>query len=169
MTLKSSLKNTINNEKKLNDLNKDSMEVYNKAIYIGHNYYVSGDLFDAYDVYMWGYYVTKMPVFIYYMAKMLYKKIEIMRKQKEHFMEYILVGSEKLSKAYLYLTCLNSKNKNGIKYASLMNKLSFVCHNDFIVDYIYDRKESGIDIHKMKVQKKIKKFFLKRMILSKDN
>lgn len=151
-------RNTINNEKKLNDLNNDSMEVYNKAIYIGHNYYVSGYLFDAYDVYMWGYYLTKMPVFIYYMAKMLYKNRNY-EEAKEYFMEYILVGSEKLSKAYLYLTCLNSKNKNGIKYASLMNKLSFVCHNDFTIDYIYDRKESGIDIHKMKVQKRLRNSF----------
>ena len=40
-----------------------------------------------------------------------------------------------------------------------MNKLSFVCHNDFTIDYIYDRKESETDIHKMKVQKRLRNSF----------
>ena len=105
------LKKAVENEKRFRWLNDDLKEVFYKSLELGGNYYHKFDIYTAYDYYSWGYYMTKEPLFLYYMGKMYYKK----RKYEEAeslLLTYIKSGSDKLAKAYLYLANIAQKNHN---------------------------------------------------------
>lgn len=166
--IKKLLKNAIVNQRNFDALSTEQQNVYNKAIEYGHEYYSKGDIFTAYDIYNWGYYITKQPIFIYYIGKMLFKNGNY-KGARKCFEEYITVGSDKLAKAFLYLANLDNllKPRKSIKYSDRLNKLDIMVYNSNFVSEFYDRNDEEVDAVKFAVQKRLAKdineeFFLRR-------
>lgn len=139
------LKNGIEEQRYFNTLTEEQQRVYYDAINQGHDAYHKGNLSLAYDIYTWGLYITEAPIFKYYIGKILYKK-GCQSASIRYFDEYIKVGSDKLPKAYLYLSVIAStrkKSKDASKYANLCNGLNFLYQTDFFMDgaFLYENEE----------------------------
>lgn len=118
--------NEIANQEKYNALNDYQKEVYQNAVTLGHSYYRNFDVFTAFDIYSWGYYVTNQDIFLYYMGKMFYKNGNYIE-AKKYLTQYIKTGSSLLAKAYLYLghcefKCLNPKKDSFLLAKNYMYK-----------------------------------------------
>ena len=149
------LKKSIVNEENFSYLNDDEKEVFYSAIELGGKSYRNFDVFTAYDYYLWGLYYTSQPIFLYYIGKMLYKNKKFDEAEKL-LLEYVEVGSSKISKAYLYLSCIAKKRHNFLlaeKYSNLCNMADEVYGEEFelLEYYNYDDNED-IDILKLKIQ-----------------
>lgn len=145
------LKNKIKDKRAINDYEKEVYKVYFEARQLGHDYYQTGKIPEAYYVYEWGYYVTKNPVFIYYMGKMLYK-IGNYKLAKKYFNDYLQHCGEKTSKAYLYLGCiarLYRRNSEAVAYIDISNSINNIENSGYYIEGFYNPQDENVDSVKM--------------------
>lgn len=106
----------------------------------------------VYDLCEWGYYVSKLPIFLYYEGKCFYRcrKYEIARKI---LLKYVELGSTKVSKAYLYLTRIYDikddiqmyfKYKRRIVETEIVSLDSFYFYN--LLGKTVDRKKNYLQL-----------------------
>lgn len=148
------LENAIKNQENFLELSDEEKNVYYTAILWGRFYYDKKDLYTAYDIYSWAYYLTNQPIFLYYIGKMLFKKGKY-KDAEEYLKNYIKVGDRKLSKAYLYLAAIEKIRYNykaAKNYSIYIEETDRVYSEFFEIEEIYDKKSEENDIEKIKVQ-----------------
>lgn len=105
----------------------------------------------VYDLCEWGYYVSGLPIFLYYEGKGFFKCHNYVDAEKT-LLKYVEVGSVKTPKAYLYLTRIYDlrENRTGyLKYKKKMEAVDMVYTNSF---YYYNFLNGGIDRKKSRIQ-----------------
>lgn len=145
----------IKNQEKYFLLTDEQKEVYHNAISYGRFYYKMQDLFTAYDIYSWGYYITEQPIFLYYIGKMLYKNKNYYEAEK-CLKEYVKVGDSKVDKAYLYLYAIKKRNHqffNANQCSIHCLEVNKVYGKDYELEEIYFEDEDT-DILKIRLQNK---------------
>lgn len=105
----------------------------------------------AYDLCEWGYYVSQLPIFLYYEGKCFYK-CQNYAVAEELLLKYVELGSEKTSKAYLYLTRIYELKGNKNKYLKYKRKLEVAEMASFNSFYFYDLSDKNIDRQKYYLQ-----------------
>lgn len=150
------LQNAIKNQTDYNNLSEIEKDNFNDSINIGHDYYVNKDLEKAYYTYKQGEYLTNQNIFLYYIGKILFK-LGKYNEAEEYLKRYIKVGSDKITKAYLYLAHIYKINKDYKKAtycAKKVDELNKIFLSDFQMHCIYDKKDKKIDSLKLSLQKK---------------
>ncbi len=92
----------INEQKIYNELSEDQKKIFAKAKEMGKMYLEIKNFREAYDWYTMGLYVTKHPVFYYYIGKTFYKLGKNLE-ARSWFNDYRVCGGEKFTKSMLYL------------------------------------------------------------------
>ncbi|CDB27971.1 unknown [Firmicutes bacterium CAG:582] len=105
----------------------------------------------VYDLCEWGYYVSQLPIFLYYEGKCFYK-CQNYAVAEELLLKYVELGSEKTSKAYLYLTRIYELKGNKNKYLKYKRKLEVAEMASFNSFYFYDLSDKNIDRQKYYLQ-----------------
>ena len=105
----------------------------------------------VYDLCEWGYYVSQLPIFLYYEGKCFYK-CQNYAVAEELLLKYVELGSEKTSKAYLYLTRIYELKGNKNKYLKYKSKLEVAEMASFNSFYFYDLSDKNIDRQKYYLQ-----------------
>lgn len=105
----------------------------------------------AYDLCEWGYYVSQLPIFLYYEGKCFYK-CQNYAVAEELLLKYVELGSEKTSKAYLYLSRIYELKGNKNKYLKYKRKLEVAEMASFNSFYFYDLSDKNIDRQKYYLQ-----------------
>lgn len=103
------VKCAIKSQNKYDKLTDAQKVAYNEAIEYGRYALSIGELEEAYDIFSMGLYITKHPIFDYYIAKSLYKKGHYNDAEK-YFLAYKNYGGgEKTTKMMLYLGVMAEK------------------------------------------------------------
>lgn len=105
----------------------------------------------VYDLCEWGYYVSQLPIFLYYEGKCFYK-CQNYAVAEELLLKYVELGSEKTSKAYLYLARIYELKGNKNKYLKYKKKLEVAEMASFNSFYFYDLSNKKIDRQKYYLQ-----------------
>ncbi len=122
------LYNYILDQEYISHLSDEQKEEYYKIIKTGHDLYTNSEdeesLYEALDVYRVGEYLYNTPIFKYYIGK-IYYKLHDYYTAESYLLEYLKNGSDKTSKAYLYLYKISQKLKrnNDILYLSKMDRV----------------------------------------------
>jgi len=146
----------INNQIEFNKLSEKEVENYKIAIEEGHKYYRERNLEYAYYMYTFGEYTTENSIFLYYMGKILFK-LKRYDEALEYLKQYVTIGTDKLGKAYLYLTAIYESKRNykkAIYYSEIVEKLDKIFATGYEMYYICDRENLDEDLLKMKLQNK---------------
>lgn len=105
----------------------------------------------VYDLCEWGYYVSQLPIFLYYEGKGFYRCHNYVEAEKT-LLKYVELGSVKTPKAYLYLAQIFKLRKDKpryLKYKKKVEEVNVVYSNPY---YFYDFINSGIDRKKCHIQ-----------------
>lgn len=105
----------------------------------------------VYDLCEWGYYVSQLPIFLYYEGKCFYK-CQNYAVAEELLLKYVELGSDKASKAYLYLARIYELKGNKNKYLKYKKKLEVAEMASFNSFYFYDLSNKKIDRQKYYLQ-----------------
>lgn len=134
------IENEIKSEQKYMLLNDYQKEIYNDAIWRISSEITNEDYISAYMYASYAYSITKMPEFLYYEGKALFKMRDYFN-AKRVFLEYLEIGSENINKAYLYIHSIYTKVHNkreAIYYRERMNRIDYLYHSGFkYEDYEY--------------------------------
>ena len=99
------IENEIKNEQRIYFFNEYQKEVYEDAIWRISSEITNEDYISAYMYASYAYSITKMPEFLYYEGKALFKMRDYFN-AKRVFLEYLEIGSVSINKAYLYILYL---------------------------------------------------------------
>lgn len=105
------VKRTIQSHKLYDKLSDDQKEIYNESIEYGRYALSIGEFEEAYYIFSKGLYVTKHPIFNYYIGKSFFKK-GYYDFAKKYFNKYREYGGEKTMKALLYSGAIELTKKN---------------------------------------------------------
>ena len=122
------LQNKIEERKKYLRLTPNDKEKYDSLKEKGSNAYHSHKLDLAYDYYSLAHYITKHPIFEYYIGKIFYK-LNLLKEAKKHLTIYSEIGGEKLEKCLLYLLSIELKTKNFKKANKIREKIDIINHD----------------------------------------
>lgn len=168
------LENKINEKQLYNNLSDKRKDYYNICIENGRKAYLDENYQEALVCYETGKYVTKHPIFDYYIGKIYYKKHKI-KEAKEKLLEYEKVGGEKLAKTYLYLchvnniikapeekrkASLNLRKLNSIYDINFYKTKNYKQQKDIIINEDEFLKENNITEFEKEIDR-IKKLYMK--------
>ena len=148
------IENTIANREIFLAFTKEQKEAYNTAIEKARRCYQIQNLTDAYEIYKEGYEKTHHPIFLYYLGKIMYKK-DNFNEAMNYLFEYIKLGDEKVSKAYLFLIAMYCKKwdyKTAQKYVYMYDIAGKLFLNSIEITGVYDKDDEEIDVLKLKIQ-----------------
>lgn len=148
------IQNTMKNQEAYNTLTKEQYILYLQAMHYGKMECLIGHFDNAYEIFKYAYNETQLPIFLYYVGKMLYKT-QNYKEASKYLLEYVKCGDNKISKAYLYLSGIAYKENNqkkSVQYANLGNSISKLYLEDVIIEADCFSEEE--DILKLKIQTK---------------
>lgn len=139
-TEKRIIENEIKNQQKICLLNDFQKDVYEDAIWRISSEIKNGEYLSAYMYASYAYSITKIPEFLYYQGKALFRIRDEFNARKV-FLEYIEIGSERVNKAYTYLLSISKKfyDEAMIDYCRKeMEEIDYLYRSDFkYQDYGY--------------------------------
>ena len=92
----------LTNMKKECSLSNEQLEITTRCIKMIREAFTYEEYELVYDLCEWGYYVSQLPIFLYYEGKCFYK-CQIYDAASELLLKYVNLGSEKVSKSILIL------------------------------------------------------------------
>lgn len=149
--LKKIIFNSMDEYEKECSLTDEQLEITTECIKMIREAFAYEEYELVYDLCEWGYYVSQLPIFLYYEGKCFYK-CQNYAVAEELLLKYVELGSEKTSKAYLYLTRIYELKGNKNKYLKYKRKLEVAEMASFNSFYFYDLSDKNIDRQKYYLQ-----------------
>lgn len=149
--LKKIIFNSMDEYEKECSLTDEQLEITTECIKMIREAFAHEEYELVYDLCEWGYYVSQLPIFLYYEGKCFYK-CQIYDVASELLLKYVNLGSEKVSKAYLYLTRISSLKKEKKKYVDYQRKMKIADMTNLNSFYFYDLTDSSVDKRKAYLQ-----------------
>lgn len=149
--LKKIIFNSIDEYEKECSLSNEQLEITIRCIKMIREAFTYEEYELVYDLCEWGYYVSQLPIFLYYEGKCFYK-CQIYDAASELLLKYVNIGSEKVSKAYLYLTRISSLKKEKKQYVDYQRKMKIADMTNLNSFYFYDLTDSSVDKRKAYLQ-----------------
>lgn len=137
--------------KKKCSLSNEQLEITTRCIKMIREAFTYEEYELVYDLCEWGYYVSQLPIFLYYEGKCFYK-CQMYDVASELLLKYVNLGSEKVSKAYLYLTRISSLKKEKKQYVDYQRKMKIADMTNLNSFYFYDLTDSSVDKRKAYLQ-----------------
>ena len=94
--------NSMSEYESIKNLSDEQIDIVNKCIEMIRESLANEEYELVYDLCEWGYYVSQLPIFLYYEGKCFFK-CHNYAVAEELLLKYVEFGSDKASKAYLYL------------------------------------------------------------------
>ncbi len=149
--LKKIIFNSIDEYEKKCSLSNEQLEITTRCIKMIREAFTYEEYELVYDLCEWGYYVSQLPIFLYYEGKCFYK-CQMYDVASELLLKYVNLGSEKVSKAYLYLTRISSLKKEKKQYVDYQRKMKIADMTNLNSFYFYDLTDSSVDKRKAYLQ-----------------
>lgn len=149
--LKKIIFNSIDEYEKKCSLSNEQLEITTRCIKMIREAFTYEEYELVYDLCEWGYYVSQLPIFLYYEGKCFYK-CQMYDVASELLLKYVNLGSEKVSKAYLYLTRISSLKKEKKQYVDYQRKMKVADMTNLNSFYFYDLTDSSVDKRKAYLQ-----------------
>lgn len=149
--LKKIIFNSIDEYEKKCSLSNEQLEITTRCIKMIREAFTYEEYELVYDLCEWGYYVSQLPIFLYYECKCFYK-CQMYDVASELLLKYVNLGSEKVSKAYLYLTRISSLKKEKKQYVDYQRKMKVADMTNLNSFYFYDLTDSSVDKRKAYLQ-----------------
>lgn len=143
--------NSMSEYESIKNLSDEQIDIVNKCIEMIRESLANEEYELVYDLCEWGYYVSQLPIFLYYEGKCFFK-CHNYAVAEELLLKYVELGSEKTSKAYLYLTRIYELKGNKNKYLKYKKKLEVAEMASFNSFYFYDLSNKKIDRQKYYLQ-----------------
>lgn len=143
--------NSMSEHEIIKSLSAEQIDIVNKCIEMIREALTNEEYELVYDLCEWGYYVSQLPIFLYYEGKCFFK-CQNYAVAEELLLKYVELGSEKTSKAYLYLTRIYELKGNKNKYLKYKRKLEVAEMASFNSFYFYDLSDKNIDRQKYYLQ-----------------
>lgn len=143
--------NSMSEYESIKNLSDEQIDIVNKCIEMIRESLANEEYELVYDLCEWGYYVSQLPIFLYYEGKCFFK-CHNYAVAEELLLKYVELGSEKTSKAYLYLSRIYELKGNKNKYLKYKRKLEVAEMASFNSFYFYDLSDKNIDRQKYYLQ-----------------
>lgn len=143
--------NSMSEYESIKNLSDEQIDIVNKCIEMIRESLANEEYELVYDLCEWGYYVSQLPIFLYYEGKGFFK-CHNYAVAEELLLKYVEFGSDKASKAYLYLARIYELKGNKNKYLKYKKKLEVAEMANFNSFYFYDLSNKKIDRQKYYLQ-----------------
>lgn len=143
--------NSMSEYESIKNLSDEQIDIVNKCIEMIRESLANEEYELVYDLCEWGYYVSQLPIFLYYEGKCFFK-CHNYAVAEELLLKYVEFGSDKASKAYLYLARIYELKGNKNKYLKYKKKLEVAEMANFNSFYFYDLSNKKIDRQKYYLQ-----------------
>ncbi len=143
--------NSMSEYESIKNLSDEQIDIVNKCIEMIRESLANEEYELVYDLCEWGYYVSQLPIFLYYEGKCFFK-CQNYAVAEELLLKYVELGSDKASKAYLYLARIYELKGNKNKYLKYKKKLEVAEMASFNSFYFYDLSNKKIDRQKYYLQ-----------------
>lgn len=143
--------NSMSEYESIKNLSYEQIDIVNKCIEMIRESLANEEYELVYDLCEWGYYVSQLPIFLYYEGKCFFK-CHNYAVAEELLLKYVEFGSDKASKAYLYLARIYELKGNKNKYLKYKKKLEVAEMANFNSFYFYDLSNKKIDRQKYYLQ-----------------
>lgn len=143
--------NSMSEYESIKNLSDEQIDIVNKCIEMIRESLANEEYELVYDLCEWGYYVSQLPIFLYYEGKCFFKCHNYVVAE-ELLLKYVEFGSDKASKAYLYLARIYELKGNKNKYLKYKKKLEVAEMASFNSFYFYDLSNKKIDRQKYYLQ-----------------
>lgn len=143
--------NSMSEYESIKNLSDEQIDIVNKCIEMIRESLANEEYELVYDLCEWGYYVSQLPIFLYYEGKCFFK-CHNYAVAEELLLKYVEFGSDKASKAYLYLARIYELKGNKNKYLKYKKKLEVAEMASFNSFYFYDLSNKKIDRQKYYLQ-----------------
>lgn len=143
--------NSMSEYESIKNLSDEQIDIVNKCVEMIRESLANEEYELVYDLCEWGYYVSQLPIFLYYEGKCFFK-CHNYAVAEELLLKYVEFGSDKASKAYLYLARIYELKGNKNKYLKYKKKLEVAEMANFNSFYFYDLSNKKIDRQKYYLQ-----------------